>query len=148
MHFILGRTFMSNSVCGIEKTQFSPIFVTLGTRSRIQVFTTARQSRLPLGKTNQISENSTFFPKKFTFFIFFLFYRFVEHLVETDLLSEIPCGGFCRKGEMVWKRAVLDLKGWENDKKWPLKCRNWFKSGLTLNQFIQRMRNITSATLI
>ena len=112
MHFILGRTFMSNSVCGIEKTQFSPIFVTLGTRSRIQVFTTARQSRLPLGETNQINENNTFFQNIHFFHFFSLFYRFVEHLVETDLLSEIPCGGFCRKGETVWKRAVLDLKGW------------------------------------
>ena len=73
MHFILGRTFMSNSVCGIEKTQFSPIFVTLGTRSRIQVFTTSRQSRLPLGKTNQISENSTFFQKNSLFSFFFTF---------------------------------------------------------------------------
>ena len=124
MHFILGRTFMSNSVCGIEKTQFSPIFVTLGTRSRIQVFTTARQSRLPLGETNQISENSTFFQKIHFFHFFSLFYRFVEYLVETELLSKIPCGGFCRKGETVWKRAVFNLKGWENVKKRPLKCRN------------------------
>ena len=82
MYFILGRTFMSNSVCGIEKTQFSPIFVTLGTRSRIQMFTTAPQSRLPLGKTNQISENSTFFQKNSLFSFFFTFLP----------LCGIPCG--------------------------------------------------------
>ena len=100
MHFILGRTFMSISVCGIEKTQFSPIFVTLGTRSRIQVFTTSRQSRLPftLGKTNQISENSTFFQKIHFFHLFSLFYRFVEHLVETDL-PKSPVVVFVERGK-------------------------------------------------
>ncbi len=50
--------------------------------------------------------------------------------------------------ERFLKRSILDLKGWGNDLKWPLKWRNLFKRRLTLNQFIQRMGNITPAKLI
>ncbi len=64
------------------------------------------------------------------------------------LCSKSSAVVFLERGKRFLKGSVLDLKGWGNDLKLPLKCRNWFKSGLTLNQFIQRMKNITLAKLI
>ena len=67
--------------------------------------------------------------------------------------SKSPAVVFLDRGERgkggngFW-RSVLDLKGCGNDLKWPQKCSNWLKSGLTLNQFLQIMGNITLAILI